>query len=68
MDRKKTDNKTKLDQLGPDRWLRLHTFWMEGPIATGPVATGSKPNWFSSKVALANTFKMHLKTLKRIKI
>jgi len=37
---------------------------MDGPLATEPVATGSN----RYKVRLKNTFKMHPKTLKTMKI
>ena len=52
------------NQTDLDRTAVAPPFWMDEPPATGPVKTGCN----RLEILLQNTFKMHLKTLKMIKI
>ena len=61
MDRKKTENWTQPDRFGLNCWLQLHTF-LDGLNAH------NRTDFNCLKIPLENTFKMHLKTLKIIKI
>ena len=58
--RKKTENQTGPDWLGPDWWLQLHAFQTMQPDQFGLIATGFKGNLLQPVVQVIPLKNLHI--------